>query len=57
MTDGLGRLIEKAATAEVYAWGEGQVLKFYPPGAPRIVVETEVRTARVASRRSYGYFR
>jgi len=48
MTDELGQLIGQGATAEVYAWGEDQVLKLFFPPVPRIAAETEVQAARVA---------
>ena len=49
MTDELGQLIGRGATAELYAWREDQVLKLFFPSWPRIAVEMEVQAARVAS--------
>ena len=41
--------IAEGATAEVFAWGEGYVLKLYNEGAPPQVAEQEARRARAAS--------
>ncbi len=49
MTDELGQLIGQGATAEIYAWGEDQVLKLVFPSWPRIAVESEAQAARVAA--------
>jgi len=41
--------IAEGATAEVFAWGEGYVLKLYRDGAPPHEAEQEARRARAAS--------
>jgi hypothetical protein len=44
----MGRLLGQGRTAEIYAWGEGQVLKLFVPGWPdeAITRESAVLTAR-----------
>ena len=48
MTSQLGELIGQGATAEVFAWGEGRVLKLARPGVERVAVEYEANTTRTA---------
>jgi uncharacterized protein (TIGR02172 family) len=48
-TQGRGPLVGVGRTAEVYAWGEGQVLKLYRAGLPRAWVEREARVGRIVA--------
>lgn len=48
MTDALGELIGQGRDAEIYAWGEDQVLKLFFPSRPQIRVEVEAQATRVA---------
>lgn len=48
MTDKLGQLIGQGREAEIYAWGEDQVLKLFYSSMPRKATEAEARAARVA---------
>jgi len=48
MTDELGQLIGRGRDAEIYTWGEDQVLKLFFPSRPRIRVEVEAKATRVA---------
>lgn len=41
-----GALVGRGMTADVYAWGDGRVLKLFHPGRPRHSVEREYRVAR-----------
>ena len=44
---GLGPLIGTGRTAEVFAWGDGQVLKLYRAGMPAQWVADEARVGRI----------
>ena len=44
---GLGPLIGAGRTAEVFAWGDGQVLKLYRDGMPAQWVADEARVGRI----------
>ena len=44
---GLGPLIGNGRTAEVFAWGDGQVLKLYRAGMPAQWVADEARVGRI----------
>ena len=44
---GLGPLIGNGRTAEVFAWGDGQVLKLYRAGMPAQWVTDEARVGRI----------
>lgn len=54
MTDKLGRLIGRGREAEIYAWGEDQVLKLFYPSVSRIRGEVEATAARVAEEAGVG---
>jgi uncharacterized protein (TIGR02172 family) len=54
MTDKLGQLIGRGREAEIYAWGEDQVLKLFYPSVSRIRVEVEATAARVAEEAGVG---
>ena len=54
MTDKLGQLIGWGREAEIYAWGEDQVLKLFYPSVSRIRVEVETQEARVAEEAGVG---
>jgi uncharacterized protein (TIGR02172 family) len=41
-----GRLIGRGRTAEIFEWGEGQILKLYLPGWNSAIAEIEARLAR-----------
>lgn len=43
----LGEFVGRGARCDVYAWGEGQVIKFFQSGAPREWVEKEAHLARL----------
>jgi uncharacterized protein (TIGR02172 family) len=49
ITDQLGELIGQGRQAEVYAWGECQVLKLFFPSEPRTALEVEAGAGRVAN--------
>lgn len=44
-----GQLIGQGRTAEIFAWGDGQVLKLLRDGFPDQVIEYEARIARIIS--------
>lgn len=44
-----GPLLGAGRTAEVFAWGDGQVLKLYRPGLPRPWVDQEARVGRIVA--------
>jgi uncharacterized protein (TIGR02172 family) len=46
MTQTPGELIARGRTADIHAWGEGQVLKLFQPWADRGMVEYEQRLAQ-----------
>ena len=48
MTDKLGPLIGQGRAAEVYAWGEDQVVKLFFTSAPRESVERQVQVSSIA---------
>ena len=48
MTDELGQFIGRGRDAEIYAWGEDQVLKLFFPRARREAVEIEAQATKVA---------
>ena len=54
MTGGLGELIGRGRTAEVYAWSEGRVLKLFFPSRPRTAVEAEAQATRIAHEAGVG---
>lgn len=41
-----GTLLGRGRTADIYAWGESQVLKLYQPGWPLAMIEEEARISR-----------
>ena len=41
-----GELIAEGRTAEVYAWGDREVLKLYRPWWPLVNIEYEIRICR-----------
>jgi thiamine kinase len=43
---GLGPVIGRGRTAEIYEWGEGRVLKLFVAGWPEAAVELEARVSR-----------
>ena len=45
----LGRRIGEGRTAEIYAWGETEVLKLYRPGWPTSSVEQEAHISRLVA--------
>ena len=49
MANELGELIGRGRQAEVYAWGECQVLKLFFPSEPRRALEVEAAAGRVAN--------
>jgi len=48
MTGVFGQLIGRGRDAEIYAWGEDQVLKLFFPSRTRVSVEVEVQATRIA---------
>jgi uncharacterized protein (TIGR02172 family) len=50
MTEKRGQLIGRGREAEIYAWGEDQVLKLFYPSMPRVLVDLEARAATIACR-------
>jgi uncharacterized protein (TIGR02172 family) len=44
-----GQLIGQGRTAEIFAWGDGQILKLLRDGFPDQVIEYEARIARIIS--------
>jgi uncharacterized protein (TIGR02172 family) len=44
-----GPLLGAGRTAEVFAWGDGQVLKLYRPGLPQLWVDQEARVGRIVA--------
>ena len=49
MADAERLIIARGRTAEVLAWGDGQVLKLFNNGMPMDLIEREVRAARLVS--------
>jgi hypothetical protein len=49
MADAKRLIIARGRTAEVLAWGNGQVLKLFNDGMPTGLIEREVRAARLVS--------
>src|SRR5215472_4375279 len=45
----LGRRIGEGRTAEIYAWGETEVLKLYRPGWPTSSVEQEAHISHLVA--------
>jgi hypothetical protein len=49
MADAERLIIARGRTAEVLAWGDGQVMKLFNDGMPADLIEREVRAARLVS--------